>query len=362
MRYSHTFFIYQTIKYIMGGALMELITEGHREMEIYQQISTNGSSDLGKHKVNSVFEDQPIEKFGRSCNDLSENQGSLYDDRKEFTIDRELDLMADCYLRFQLGSDDKVNTDTILNMIEDVRYEVGATHVLDSFNGDCMRARFLHDTDAKPIISKEGDIVVLPLRLSTSLRRNTYLPLICLAFDQVKIIVKLKDPTYYNKMTLLVEYIGLDTMERRSMCENLHTYRIFPRMYQDDNSSGKKKFDIGLLLDQTIRDIIIVSKRPLTKIRLTINGHNRYKIDDAFIFQKFYARKYGIQDNDDYIYFMPFDNTITEPIVNGSLNTGRIDHLVLSLKTQCTTNFRVTTMVTSVTNITTSSGMLGYGI
>ena len=117
------------------------------------------------------------------------------------------------------------------------KFEIGGV-IIDRFNGSCMKADSLYDIEAKSIVSNYGKTVIIPLRLSMCLRENTYIPIISLAFHQVKIFVKLS--TFFrNKIKLLTEYIVLDTSERRLFAQTTHDYTVFPRDFIVEQSLGR---------------------------------------------------------------------------------------------------------------------------
>ena len=330
----------------MSGCLIELVTVGHRETDIYVHENEN------RKTLSSIYQDKPFEKFERSANTIQPIPGTLEDGKKSFVIPREGDLLGECYIRFVL--DKPINLETIYKMIDNIHYDVGPT-TIDSFNGDCMRARASYDENAIPLISNSGKTIILPLRLSTSIREDRYLPLISLAFHQIKIIVEFNDDYkyLYDSITILGEYVILDIKERREMAQTGHHYTIFPRKYQVETSrSFPLKFGV------TARDIIIISDEPLSSIKLKINQHNRYELHDALIFQKLYARRYGILDNKQNIYFMPFDRTILTENVNGSLNMEACQsvHLTVDVEKNC----KVTVLCDSVAHYKIEKGMLSF--
>jgi Major capsid protein N-terminus len=290
----------------MPGALLELMShDGHNDVR------------QGEKVINSLYAATQPMRFANSSHDIYDQ---VFD--KYITIGRNGDLMSQCHLKLELVSIHSYQSiDNIFDLIEEVRYESGG-QLIERFNGDCMRAESAYDSQAKPIIDKST--VIIPLHLCTGKREETYLPLICLRFHEVLVFVKLKDEYQSTvlKKSMLVSYVALDALERRLMVRSPKSFTIHPKTLIADRRPFKGTACVPIGLSSRVRDIIVVSDKPLKTLQLLMRPDvSRFDVKEACIFQKLFAQRYyGLPCNDQHIYFMPFDSTPLSVNVSGSLN------------------------------------------
>ena len=94
-----------------------------------------------------------------------------------------------------------------------------------------MAALATFDFRAQPSVL--GRVCVVPLRLCASASNDTFIPLISLRFHEVKVRVKLVEKVAVvhsiESASLHVEYVYLDTAERKKVAQSSHRLRIHPK-------------------------------------------------------------------------------------------------------------------------------------
>jgi hypothetical protein len=251
------------------------------------------------------------------------------------TISRNGDLIHKCYLEFN-----SVTAASISALIDSVELEIGGqqidkqtgkwmdtwnelsvSHNIDTFNS----MAFADGTDKR---------VYVPLQFFFCQNPGLALPLIALQYHEVRVkvnFIKGMGP----KCNLWVDYIYLDTDERRRMAQSSHELLITQLQYQEEsviNSSIKPRLNFN----HPCKELIWVTDEiptPTAKAKLVLNGHDRFAERNAKYFQTVqpYQHHTRIPGLDKHIHVYSFCLKPEEAQPSGSCNFSRIDNAQLVL-------------------------------
>lgn len=276
---------------------------------------------------------QNLDGHTRSCHQMREiscNHSSGTHTLFEWTISRIGDLVGDCFLRYK----SYINSPShIFHDIKLIEYTVGG-HVIERYSGQALQMLGTFDPLARPSTyshthERAPIDVVVPLRLCTSTgTTHSYLPLIRLGYEEVKVKVQFR--RYVENPKLLASMIMLDSGERRMMCV---TPCMDLRIVQKNSLSwtgivlegqkGTPLIDITQLGGGNVRDVILMISgngqvfEPLLGMRLLIGeGKVQYEREmrmDGLMARSMIPRQYygiDVQYSDaPPVYYMPFDHT-----------------------------------------------------
>ena len=292
----------------MGGGLMQLVAYGA------QDIYLTGNPQITFFKV--VYRRHTnfsMESILQTFNGTAVNGG-----RQTATISRNGDLISRMYLEFtstiSTGGDKIFNPGT--GSIKDVELEIGG-QLIDKQRGDWMEA-WAELTEPNPAgiignasdaftakeqgtkyqnLAKSGGVSVdiaadktnvkarVPLSFWFCRNPGLALPLIALQYHEVKLIVnwsstkvRIKDN---STPELWVDYIYLDTDERRRFAQVSHEYLIEQVQHQQDSSTP-----VDLVFNHPVKELVWFrehgtdnSRHSLSSastVRLALNGHDRF--------------------------------------------------------------------------------------
>lgn len=109
------------------------------------------------------------------------------------------------------------------DLLEEIAYTIGG-QLIEKYSGTSLEMMSHYEPKAK--VSVSGNTLVFPLCLCTS--GELALPLICLAYHEVKLSIKLRRDTKVEKHALETTYVYLDTDERRRLTQGMSQE---PRQY-----------------------------------------------------------------------------------------------------------------------------------
>jgi len=283
------------------------------------------------------------------------------------TISRNGDLVQEMYLRFKAAAitSPPETTQDCNNFISTVELEIGGQKVdkhyaewLDIYND-------LYVTDeehAYRSVLAQGDLEehVLPLRFWFCRNPGLALPLIALQYHEVKVNVEFAatfglsgSTTTVTDASLLVNYIYLDTDERRRFAQVSHEYLIEQVQHTGSealtqNSNNKIRLNYNHPVKLLAWRIVTST---LSEAKLQLNGHDRFDTRDADYFHlvqpmehgmghsnvlAYTARTYGAvarhtAANLQNTFMYSFCLRPKEHQPSGSCNFSRIDNAVLQL-------------------------------
>lgn len=396
----------------MGGGLMQLVAYGA------QDIYLTGSPQITFFKVvyrrHTNFAIESIQQtfngtvsFGTSAN---------------VTISRNADLIWKCYLQVDLPALAKVGgtvawTRNIGNsMIDYIEIEIGGQKI-DKHYGDWMNIWneltqtaehadgydvMIGNTTAltTPAASLAATRLYVPLMFWFNRNPGLALPLIALQYHEVKIYVTFKSftdlivtddaaavdsvPTTFT-CSLYVDYIYLDTDERRRFAQVSHEYLIEQVQYTTETVSTTSN-NIRLSFNHPVKCLVWVTQPaanvasnvneltnytnatgyggtdPLSTALLQLNGHDRFRERNAAYFNLVQPFQHFTRNPAVGIYVYSFALKPEDHQPSGTVNMSRIDNatLKLVLASAVSTNIRIYAINYNVLRIMSGMGGLAY--
>ena len=313
----------------MGGGLMQLVAMGA------QDVYLTGNPQITFFKV--VYRRHT--NFSKECIKQTFNGNADFDSDITCTLSRNGDLVQEIYLKVVLGIMGKTGTDNhayelgdITSLIEHVEVEIGGQKIdkhysqwLDIYNelfetdSSYGRKNLMTSVPAKindPAAAiDESKTFYLPLHFWFNRNPGLALPLIALQYHEVKINIKLaavaklfggtkntvanvlganmsacgkgttaptNDTLNLNMSScdLLVNYLYLDTDERRRFAQVSHEYLI----EQVQHTGVETSQNHTLNFNHPVKALFWSSSVVDTAIKLQLNGHDRFSAKDADYF------------------------------------------------------------------------------
>ena len=396
----------------MGGGLMQLVAYGA------QDIYLTGNPQITFFKVvyrrHTNFAMEQIEQTFSGTADFGR--------RVTATVSRNGDLIHDCYLEVQLPTlkatnagqlCDKNWTNSIAHaLLEKMEVEIGG-QVIDKQYGEWLE---IWSELAIPECKRRGynDLVgkydsycgtinngavnktlYVPLQFWFCRNPGLALPLIALQYHEVKFAFEFRQlaqlygsynvegdsGTSLKSTKLWVNYIYLDTDERRRFAQVSHEYLIEQLqhtgsatldagtssqavnlnynhpvkslywVFRDSTNENANKAPVGAgtgsrnnrwmsfaprLITasgrRTNNDDSDVTNLPFTSFKLQLNGHDRFTERNESYFRKVQPHRYHTRCPDKYVYMYSFGLKPEEHQPSGSCNFSRIDNAVLNCK------------------------------
>ena len=162
------------------------------------------------------------------------------------------------------------------------------------------------------------------------------LPLIALQYHEVKVKLNYVSTTWTNRptTTFWVDYIYLDTDERRRFAQQSHEYLIEQVQHQTESTGG----NIELNFNHPVKELIFTGELTLATgpaalsgtYQLKLNGHDRFAVRDALYFTRCqvwsHHTGYGGVTTADSIGVYSFALKPEEHQPSGTCNFSRIDN------------------------------------
>ena len=308
----------------MGGGLMQLVAYGA------QDVYLTGNPQITFFKV--VYRRHT--NFSKECIKQNFNSTPDFDKDVSCTLSRNGDLVQEIYLKAVLtlkgmNAATHYRLGDITNLIEHVEVEIGGQKIdkhysqwLDIYNDlfetDSSHARRNIMTSAATTVAAatpatDADVTCyIPLRFWFNRNPGLALPLIALQYHEVKINMKLapvasleggsatsstlptnsaaalasaaavdaKIRVTLKSGDLLVNYLYLDTDERRRFAQVSHEYLI----EQVQHTGVETEQNHTLNFNHPVKALFWNSSELDTAIKLQLNGHDRFSAQDADYF------------------------------------------------------------------------------
>ena len=254
----------------MGGGLMQLVAMGA------QDVYLTGNPQITFFKVvyrrHTNFSKECIEQTFNGS--LSTGTGTL-----NCTLSRNGDLVQEIYLTgtYDSGDSGEDNTD----MIKTVEVEIGGQKIDKHYSQWLDIYNELFETESsharRKLLAGTGGAsgtVYIPLRFWFNRNPGLALPLIALQYHEVKINVECKASAGGGKFTatpkLLVNYLYLDTDERRRFAQVSHEYLI----EQVQHTGKETKAKVTMNFNHPVKALFWTGGQWGT-VKLQLNGHDR---------------------------------------------------------------------------------------
>jgi hypothetical protein len=210
--------------------------------------------------------------FSKECIEQTFSGATGPSKRVSATLARNGDLVQEVYLKCTSSTNDATDK---TNMISWVECEIGGQKIdkqylkwLDIYNN-------LFETNhdfRNAMTDRNNSECYVPLRFWFNRNPGLALPLIALQYHEVKINIQLGS-TATSDATLLVNYLYLDTDERRRFAQVSHEYLIEQVQHTGDETLTNGK--ITLNFNHPVKCLAWSSTQTLSKAKLQLNGHDR---------------------------------------------------------------------------------------
>ena len=259
----------------MGGGLMQLVAMGA------QDVYLTGNPQITFFKVvyrrHTNFSKEAIEQTFNGS--LSSGVGTL-----NCTLSRNGDLVQEIYLTGTYGG--ATSGDDNTDMIKTVEVEIGGQKIDKHYSQWLDIYNELFETDSsharRALLAGTGagsGTVYIPLRFWFNRNPGLALPLIALQYHEVKINVECQVSAGNGKFTatpkLLVNYLYLDTDERRRFAQVSHEYLI----EQVQHTGVETKGSITMNFNHPVKALFWNADALTTGtegIKVQLNGHDRF--------------------------------------------------------------------------------------
>ena len=376
----------------MGGGLMQLVAYGA------QDIYLSGNPQITFFKV----------VYRRHTNFSMESIEQTFNGNPDFgkkvtcPISRNGDLIHRIYLQAELPSD---GTEWAGHkLVKSVEVEIGGQRI-DKHYADWLHIwNELTQTEGhwegyklmvqgKDVVSDlssdttsmDDRVVFVPLQFWFCRNPGLALPLIALQYHEVKITIEFGEASEVlgasgnlSSASLFVDYIYLDTDERRRFAQVSHEYLIEQLQFTGDETASNK---IKLNFNHPVKELIWVEKSPVSSgvgdycttydsAKLQLNGHERFTVRKPQYFQlvqpyqhheRVPTRLVGTVRETSHINVYSFALKPEEHQPSGTCNMSRIDNATLNLIGVSTENtVKVFAVNYNVLRVMSGMGGLAY--
>jgi hypothetical protein len=301
------------------------------------------------------------------------------------TISRNGDLVHRMWLQGTATTANVVNAGHAL--VNEVELEIGGQKI-DKQYGDWMEAwsqltlssghlsgyqSMTLDSDN----SGAGTAFYVPLQFWFCRNPGLALPLIALQYHEVKVNLTFGSPTGLSALTcsLWVDYIYLDTDERRRFAQVSHEYLIEQVQFTGDETIGTTTSNIRLNFNHPVKELVWVSyatgeslagkntyQAMSTSVdtKLQLNGHDRMAARPSAYFNQVqpYQHHTRIPTGNVYVYSFALKPEEHQP--SGTCNFSRIDNATLSTAAAAPGTLKVFAVNYNVLRVMSGMGGLAY--
>jgi hypothetical protein len=344
----------------MGGGLMQLVAYGA------QDIYLSGNPQITFFKVvyrrHTNFSMESIEQTFNGTADFGR--------KVTCTISRNGDLINRMYLQVDLpnlGATDAYNDWVGHGIVKSVEIEIGGQRI-DKHYGDWLHIwnelsqtaghwegyrKMVEGTLPDDVtLDSDARTVVVPLQFWFCRNPGLALPLIALQYHEVKVNIEFASATDVSDSTtvtsgmnasLYVDYVYLDTDERRRFAQVSHEYLIEQLQFTGDETSNN---NIKLNFNHPVKEIIWVEKNTTDGVgtykstysqgQITLNSHERFSKRKPVYFQlvqpyQHHERVPVTSGANSLINVYSFALKPEEHQPSGTCNMSRIDNATLKL-------------------------------
>ena len=318
----------------MGGGLMQLVAYGAQDIYITGNPQITFFKIVYRRHTNFAMESVQQSLTGTNVsNSTSKKECSCI-------ISRNGDLVTNLYVTSSTSG--IVNGDAI---VDDCMIEIGGQKIDKHYkewmqiwaelttpeskalaykNMTCTFSHGLNKTNQS--VSQGGNFVQIPLLFWFCRNPGLALPLIALQYHEVKIKITLglsTDIGTDTEVKLFIDYIYLDTDERRRFAQVSHEYLIEQLQRIESNNTNSH----NLNLNHPVKEIIWTS--PMTNAyetaKIQLNGHDRFTEQEEEYFQLRQPYDYhtavpgtniDLQEYSQIVNFDNYSNTVLKEITN----------------------------------------------
>ena len=356
----------------MGGGLMQLVATGA------QDVFLTGNPEITFFKV--VYRKHT--NFSMESIEQTFNGGVDFGKKVTATISRNGDLITNVYLQAELPTLNESGV-TYVNSIghalmEYIELEIGGQRI-DKHYSEWLEIWSELTLPAEKAVGYShmvgkmqtenalmtGGMIYVPLMFFFNRNPGLALPLIALQYHEVKIniqfreflkLVKGPDGTPVDKKdlkaSLYVDYIYLDTDERRRFAQDAHDRLIDQLQFTGDESisAGQTNVKLRMNFNHPVKELIFVVQdeeasddndyfnfkgvddgEPVKMAKLQLNGHDRFSERPGSYFRLVQPYQHHTRVPQKHIYVYSFAMKPEDHQPSGTCNFSRIDNATLHL-------------------------------
>lgn len=315
----------------MGGGLMQLVAYGAQDVYLtgnpqitFFKVVYRRHTNFSMEAIEQTFNGNPAKEAKVTC-----------------TVSRNGDLISRCYL--QVDATESVAK--VSDVIDYVEVEIGGQRV-DKHTGEWMELwNELTQEDGKTKAYEEmtqctasGATLYIPLEFWFCRNPGLALPLIALQYHEVKFNVQFGKKAFTNAK-LYVDYIYLDTDERRRFAQISHEYLIEQVQFNGEDSLSSGAGKVRLNFNHPCKELVWVCKAsnastPTGSVKLQLNGHDRFSERGAKYFSQVqpyqHHSRVPLVGNNINVYSFGLKPAEHQP--SGTCNMSRIDNATLHVR------------------------------
>jgi hypothetical protein len=321
----------------MGGGLMQLVAYGA------QDIYLSGNPQITFFKV--VYRRHT--NFSMESIEQTFNGNASFGSKVTCPISRNGDLIHKIWLQAELTGA-PTNAEKAHKLLKSVEVEIGGQRIDKQYSAwltvwNELTQTAGHKAGYEKMVKGTTGTVFIPLQFWFCRNPGLALPLIALQYHEVKINVEfgsaadVANATAMSSASLWVDYIYLDTDERRRFAQVSHEYLIEQLQFTGDESPSSK---IKLNFNHPVKELVWVETNSdgdmqassYTTAKLQLNGHERFAPRPAAYFQLVQPyQHHETVPTDDKINVYSFALKPEEHQPSGTCNMSRIDNATLNL-------------------------------
>jgi hypothetical protein len=290
------------------------------------------------------------------------------------TLARNGDLVQEVYLKCT-GNDAGDNT----SIIDWAECEIGGQKIDKQYASWLRIYDTLFETnhDYRYAMTSGNAEVYIPLRFWFNRNPGLALPLIALQYHEVKINLQISAESIADNSgdaTLLVNYLYLDTDERRRFAQVSHEYLIEQVQHTgDETTTGQGNNKLTLNFNHPVKCLAWSSNQTLTSAKLQLNGHDRAAEQLGSYYELVQPYECGLGHSATYgngtwntgpgagkVYLYSFALKPAEHQPSGTCNFSRIDNAVLSMSQGGSATVSVHAVNYNVLRVMSGMGGLAY--
>ena len=318
----------------MGGGLMQLVAYGAQDVYLtgdpqitYFKVVYRRHTNFSMECIEQTFSGSPKQTTVKNA--------------ASATISRNGDLIGAMHLQYKQSTGGAADIDDI---VSEVSVEIGG-QLIDKHYGnwlDIWDALSSGQNKTKGSLigasgsgCVEGSICYVPLQFWFNRNAGLALPLIALQYHEVKVNVTFKEGSSIDgDASLWVDYIYLDTEERKRFAQMSHEYLIDQ---VQKNTSPNAATSHRLNFNHPVKELVIGKKGEYDAhgadgdVKLTLNGHDRFaarSIDYFTRLQPYYHHTSMAASDKVLVYSFALRPEEHQP--SGTCNFSRIDNAEIS--------------------------------
>lgn len=350
----------------MGGGLMQLVAYGA------QDVYLTGNPQITFFKV--VYRRHT--NFSMESIEQTFNGNPQAGSKVTCTVSRNGDLINRCYLQLTVDNSAGATPVSVKTLVDYVEVEIGGQRV-DKHTGEWMEIWneltqeegkvAAHAAMTTAAAGAAAKTLYIPLEFWFCRNPGLALPLIALQYHEVKFNVQFGSSAF-SDAKLYVDYIYLDTDERRRFAQISHEYLIEQVQFNGEDTLAAGSNKVRLNFNHPCKELVWVCKdgsaaaQATGAVKLQLNGHDRFAERQAEYFSLVqpYQHHSRVPAAASKINCYSFGLKPAEHQPSGTCNMSRIDNATLHLNPAGAGSASIFAVNYNVLRIMSGMGGLAY--